>query len=324
MVAAETVERFRADLERLTDGPPGKIGVAVSGGPDSLALLLLAATAYPEAAEAATVDHGLRPESASEAAFVARICGDLSVPHAILPVQWPEPLGSSVQAQARERRYEALASWAASRQLRWVATGHHQDDQAETVLMRLARGAGIDGLSGIRVKRPLAGSTWIIRPLLDWSRAGLFQLVSESDLRPIDDPTNHSEDHDRTRFRALLAATDLLPASRIAAAAKNLAEAKQAVTWAVAGAWQTGFFVEGEACRIRAGGMPRELERRMLIAAIDQLRTFNGLPGKWRKDKLDAVMAKGVDEGRATIAGMLLKSEGQQHWLLSPAPPRKS
>ena len=109
--AAEAVKRFAADLDALV--PPGeRVGVAVSGGPDSLALLLLAAAARPGLIEAATVDHGLRPESGAEAEMVASICAKLDVPHAILAADWSEPPTANIQAEARTMRYRLLADWA--------------------------------------------------------------------------------------------------------------------------------------------------------------------------------------------------------------------
>src|SRR5436189_5892558 len=98
----EPIARFRADVEMLTGGSPERLGVAVSGGPDSLALLLLAHAAYPGRIHAATVDHGLRPESAAEAAFVAGICAPLGIPHQTLHARMRET--SNIQAAARARR----------------------------------------------------------------------------------------------------------------------------------------------------------------------------------------------------------------------------
>src|SRR4051812_14287712 len=132
---AEQVARFRADLERLTGGAPVRLGIAVSGGPDSLALLLLASAAYPGRIEAATVDHGLRPEGAAEAAFVGRLCVRLGLPHAILRAQMTET--ANVQAAARTRRYALLTQWLAATGAAFLATAHHLDDQAETLVMRL-------------------------------------------------------------------------------------------------------------------------------------------------------------------------------------------
>src|SRR3954452_12256106 len=136
------IDRFRGDLDALI-APGERLGVAVSGGPDSLALLLLAAAARPGAIEAATVDHALRPESRGEAEMVAQICGRLGVPHAILTVEWAEPPASAILERARAARYQLLAVWANERKLGAVVTGHHADDQAETLLMRLNRGAGV-------------------------------------------------------------------------------------------------------------------------------------------------------------------------------------
>src|SRR5580765_3765844 len=119
------IARFRADLEALTGGAPERLGLAVSGGPDSLALLLLANAAYPGRVHAATVDHGLRPEGAAEAAFVAGICGELAIPHATLRAEMRET--SNIQAAARARRYALLGQWVAEIGAAFLATAHHLD-----------------------------------------------------------------------------------------------------------------------------------------------------------------------------------------------------
>ena len=138
MVPSEFLDRFRADLDPLI--PPGTpFGVAVSGGPDSLALLLLAAAARPGEISAATVDHALRQGSREEAETVADLCERLGVPHAILAIEWDTPPRSAIQEKAREVRYGALAGWMSEGGLPVVATAHHLDDQAETLVMRLNR-----------------------------------------------------------------------------------------------------------------------------------------------------------------------------------------
>src|SRR3546814_1766802 len=167
--APETVARFRRDVEYFDGGSPERLGVAVSGGAARLALPLPAHAALPGCVEAATVDHGLRPESRDEALYVGEICAGLDCPHAILPVAVPDgPAG--LQAEARRVRYDALAHWAAERGIGAIATAHHADDQAETLLMRLQRGSGIAGLSGIRAIRH-EGDLAIVRPLLGWTKA---------------------------------------------------------------------------------------------------------------------------------------------------------
>jgi tRNA(Ile)-lysidine synthase len=191
----DLVSRFRLDLEAVAGAEPGRLALAVSGGPDSLALLLLAHAALPEQVEAATVDHGLRKESAVEALHVEDICGRLGCPHNILEVTVPDgPAG--LQGEARAARYAALAAWAERRSLTHLATAHHADDQAETILMRLQRGSGVAGLSGIRPLRR-DGSLTILRPLLSWSKSELVHIVGDAAIEPVDDPSNRDSRFDR-------------------------------------------------------------------------------------------------------------------------------
>jgi tRNA(Ile)-lysidine synthase len=311
MMSPERTDRFRRDFEALAGAVPERLGVAVSGGPDSLALLLLAHAAFPGRVQAATVDHRLRPESGGEAAFVTGVCADLSVPHAILADATTPIEGGNVQAQARALRYRLLADWAAP--LGWLATAHHQDDQAETVLMRLARGAGLAGLAAIRPRREL-GSVTLVRPLVGWRRAELVEIVAEGGLSAVDDPSNRSDAYDRTRFRALLGGSDLLPPPRLAAAAAHLREAEEALEWAAEREWQARVAAVGHALLLDPADLPSELLRRLAARAIDTLR---GDPD-WRRDKLPAALAAGE---RVTLAGIMI-TPGPR-WRFEPEPRRR-
>jgi tRNA(Ile)-lysidine synthase len=223
--------RFAADLAALWPGDEreGPLGLAVSGGPDSLALLLLAHAALPGRIAVCSVDHGLRPEAAGEVALVERVAADRGIPFTPLAVTLAP---GNLQAQARTARYAALAEWAAATGLGAVATAHHADDQAETLLMRLNRGSGLAGLAGVRPRTRLEGSEIpLLRPLLGWRKAELAQVVAEAGITPAADPSNADPAFDRARLRARLAEADWLDPVQIAASAAHLAEAWQALEW---------------------------------------------------------------------------------------------
>ncbi|HEU0311199.1 MAG TPA: tRNA lysidine(34) synthetase TilS [Sphingomicrobium sp.] len=313
---AEAIARFAADLDALIPGPM-QLGVAVSGGPDSLALLLLAAAARPGSIEAATVDHGLRKEGAEEAAMVAATCGQLGVPHKILMADWPEPPAANVQAAARAMRYRLLNDWALDRRLGAVATAHHADDQAETLLMRLLRGAGVGGLGGTKGKRALSENVLLIRPLLDWRKSELVELVVGAGLEPVDDPSNRDPSYDRSRIRALLHEADWADPARLAASAAALRDADEALDWALAPLIGSRIEQGAGCCIIEACDLPRELKRRLLLAAIAEL----GAPQPRGPDVMRAL--ESLEQGKTiTLSG--LKLEGGSRWRLSPAAPRKN
>ena len=226
--------RFAADLAALWSGE-GRLGLAVSGGPDSLALLLLAHAVLPGRIAAATVDHGLRAESASESALVGQICSELEVPHAALRVA-VEP--GNVQAQARTARYAALAGWMESEGLEALATAHHADDQAETLLARLNRGSGVAGLAGVRARGAVPGTRMpLLRPLLGWRRSDLGEVFALAGLTPAQDPSNTDDRFDRARLRKALAGADWLDVPALALSAANLADADAALEWAAQREW---------------------------------------------------------------------------------------
>lgn len=242
--------------------------MAVSGGPDSMALLLLAAEALPSRVEAATVDHGLRPESAGEARMVAAVCKALGVPHAVLPVKVP---AGNLQSEARAARYAALAGWLESQGLFALATAHHADDQAETLLMRLNRASGVAGLAGVRPRGVVPGSAIaLVRPLLDWRRQELAAIVAAAGIEPVQDPSNESGRFDRVRLRKALADSDWIDIPALAASAANLADADAALAWAAAREWAEAVSWEGEETLYRPGA-PRAVALRVLARIVEQL-----------------------------------------------------
>lgn len=223
--------RFAADLAALwpEDDRSGPLGLAVSGGPDSLALLLLAHAALPGRIAVCSIDHGLRAEAAGEVALVERIAGERGIPFTPITVTLAP---GNTQAKAREARYAALARWAGEAGLGAVATAHHADDQAETLLMRLNRGSGLAGLAGVRARSVIDGSdVTLLRPLLGWRKAELAGVVADAGITPALDPSNTNPAFDRARLRAALADADWLDPVQIAASAAHLAEGWQALEW---------------------------------------------------------------------------------------------
>lgn len=185
----------------LAGAPVASLCVAFSGGPDSSALLHALAQ-LPEARQrglrALHVDHGLHVDSAAWAAHCVRFCDELALPCVVLQVQVDRSRGEGLEAAARHARYQALATQLQEGEL--LLLGHHRDDQVETVLLKLLRGAGPEGLGGMRAMRPLGrGQLW--RPLLALPRTALRDYVSARQLACIDDPSNRDTALARNRLR---------------------------------------------------------------------------------------------------------------------------
>lgn len=325
------VGRFRRDLERLTGSAPGRdrrLLVAVSGGADSLALLLLAANAYPDAVVAATVDHGLRPTSRQEAEFVGGECRRLEIQHEVLDPSRTFDF-RNLQEAARVARYGALAHWAGGwtpagpRRAEWVATAHQADDVAESFLARAARASGVGGLAEMSRHREMTPVT-LVRPLLDWSRAELAEIVFVAGLRPVEDPSNKSPRFDRSRFRRLIAEAPDLSVRRLARTARNLRDAEDALEWYMLGQLKARFREDEQGdLWLDPGGLPREFRRRFLVRGIQGIREENGLFEDWERRGVDRLL-RALDAGDpGALAGVLVRvrSEG---WHFTLAPPRRT
>jgi tRNA(Ile)-lysidine synthase len=181
--------------------------LAVSGGPDSLALLVLFQAWQREYAPhlpycVATVNHGLRPESGEEALKVRDLCKPFSPRHDILVWEGFKP-SRGLQNAARKARYQLLMQHAQSHELTHIITAHTADDQVETILMRLGRSTGISGLAGIPKIRPLTPSLFVFRPFLEISKTRLQATVFAKGLQPVEDPSNMDTRFMRAKIRAL-------------------------------------------------------------------------------------------------------------------------
>lgn len=270
-------------------------------------MLLLAAAALPGRFEVATVDHGLRPESAGEAAMVARLCGSLGVPHAILPTVVS---AGNLQAEARRARYAALARWMRDRGLAALATAHHLDDQVETLVMRLNRGSGVGGLAAIRARGQVPGTELpLLRPLLGFRRVELAGVVTAAGLLAADDPSNRSLRFDRVRLRGQLAGADWLDPAAIGRSAACLADADAALDWAADRAWDADVGVEAEAL-----SLPADLPKALALRLLERGFAHFALPLPRGSDL--ARMQERLAAGQAATLGGIQARAGEGRWLL--------
>lgn len=308
------------------------IVAAVSGGPDSMALMHLLAHWNPPAGRppilVATVDHGLRPEAAEEAAFVAREAGKLGFPHRILAWTGDKPK-TGLQEAAREARYALLLHLAREAGASHLVTAHTQDDQAETLLMRLAKGSGLKGMAGMRRERDRDGIRHV-RPLLDWPKAALVDLCRKNGWFFVIDPSNADDRFARVRWRKLMPflAEEGLTAERLARLAERVAQAEEALAIKAQEALEranpqpmAGEFSFHAACLAEE---PFEIALRVLELALE---TSVGLENSrlHRLENCTRRLREAIRQGeglRLTIAGALLHLDRSGVLRLSREPPR--
>jgi tRNA(Ile)-lysidine synthase len=255
--------------------------LAVSGGPDSIAMMGLAAAAaaFLPPMAVATVDHGLREESRHEAAFVAQFARELGLKHCTLV--WQDgPCGRISQETAREGRYALLTSHARTLDASHIVTAHTLDDQAETVLMRMAAGSGVGGLGAMR-PNVARGALRHIRPFLEVPKARLVATCTKMNWHYARDPSNSDPRFTRSRFRALmpiLAGEGLTP-ERLGTLAARARRAEDALDQVARRNIETATVLrapDGGAIRLKAEGFyaePFDLALRMLRRAMLAIET---------------------------------------------------
>ena len=292
--------------------------LAISGGPDSTALLFLAAR-WRKARKhgpkllAVTVDHGLRTEAAAEARQVARLAKTLGVPHRTVRWTGAKPK-TRLQEKARAMRYALLARAAAKADASHVVTAHTLDDQAETVLMRLLRGSGPAGLAGM-ARQTRRGALALARPLLDVPKSRLIATLRKAGIPFADDPSNRDPRFTRVRMRGLMPALaeEGLGAGRLALLARRLRRAEVALEAAVdqAAALARGDWAESRKMEMETRyflALPAEVALRLLGRAV----ALAGNEGPAELAKLEALQAAIMQQKpagarfRRTLAGAMI------------------
>ncbi len=305
--------------------------LAVSGGPDSMALMALAAGLDdPPPLAVATVDHGLRPGSADEARLVAGTAAALGLSHSTLSWTGQKP-ATGLQEAAREARYALLAAEARRLGFSHVVTAHHADDQAETVLMRLAAGSGIAGLAGMRVLTGREGIT-LARPLLGIEKARLVATCAARGVPFARDPSNADPRFGRTRARAALETLsgEGLTTPRLARLAARAARAEAALVLvankalAEAGLHRTDCVARADWRRL--AGQPAEIRLRALGALIRDEDEDGPAPRLERLEALLDALDTAASQGqrlRRSIGDRIVTLQSDGRLVVTGAPPRR-
>ena len=290
-----------------------RIGIAVSGGGDSMALLHL----YAHLAQrlgfqifAVTVDHGLRPEAADEAVFVAEFCAARGISHHVLRwTDWDKT--GNLMAAARDARYRLIAKWAAEQGIAHVVLGHTTDDVAENFLIRLARKSGPDGLAVMDARFHRHGIAWA-RPLSQQSRANLRGYLQRHGVAWVDDPTNDDPSYDRTRARRTLETLAPLGISTdvLTTVSTTMGRARDALNH-YAQIEARRYVVQGQGDLVLrlglTGPLPDETKRRLWLAAV---KWINGADHPPRQAAFFEVIHGLTSDGTVTVGGCLITRNG--------------
>ncbi len=307
-IGADAFARLMAPLGPFERSP--QLAVAVSGGADSMALCLLAdewARRSGGRARALVVDHGLRPESGDEALRVAGWLAARDIAATVLRWEGPKPT-TDVQAAARAARYGLMTAWCRDAGVLHLLLAHHRDDQAETVLLRLGRGSGLDGLAAMAAALETPALR-LLRPLLG-APGSRLRATSKARGQPwLEDPSNRDPGYARARLRAMspALAAEGLTARRLAAAATALGRARSAVEAAVAALLAAAADLHPAGfCRLDLGlcrDAPDEIARRALVRIL--LCVGGGVypPRGARLDRLHRILRGGSLESARTLAG---------------------
>lgn len=314
--------------------------LAVSGGPDSIALMWLAAR-WRKALKkgprlvAVTIDHGLRKEAAREARDVKKLAASLDVEHRTLKWRGDKPK-TGLPSAARDARYHLLARAAKSCGASHILTAHTRDDQAETVIMRLSRGSGIAGLAAMARETDRNGIV-LMRPFLDVPKSRLVATLEKAGIAFADDPTNHDPRFTRPRLRALMPvlAAEGADARSLARLASRLARANEALDVMTDGAERYLASIDGDSSTAgfdlaAFAALSAEIRVRLLMRAINRV----GHEGPAELGKVEALMdaisgavpgqKSGHGGGRLkqTLAGAVISiAKGRIH--IVSAPPRR-
>lgn len=314
---------FDAVMERKFAGylmPFQHFAVAVSGGPDSMALCNLlsdwAARYRPQTViHAITVDHKLRAESGQEAVDVGQALRRLNnVRHHILVWQHEDMPDTRLQERARAARYELLLNFMCEEGLAHIFLGHHLDDQAETFLFRLAKGSGLDGLAGMEAMREAREGLWICRPMLEFTKTDILSYCNNQGIWFVEDPSNKMDKFARVRMRAVMdnLVSEGLTAQRLGVTAERLSRARTALEVISKKVFQECLISKQDGCIVfdghKLGEKPQEILLRVVLLGMAEFPTDKAYgPRLERIEDLCSDMMKPDAFRRRTLNGLIFE-----------------
>lgn len=307
-------QRFSDAMGQLL-GPefPTEIGLAVSGGGDSMAMLALAhawTRGWGVRLRVVTVDHGLRAESADEAAMVARECATLGWPHDTLTWHWDGT--GNVQDAARRARLDLIGAWCGD--LRHVLMAHTADDVAETFLIRLARGSGVEGLAAMQPRRSV-GAFDVVRPCLEMDRAELRFYARTLHVPWVEDPSNDDPKYARATARKLLGSLEELGLTKsgLIDTAYRMRRASDALQARCKEAADSSVVSTAHGTVVLAISRFQKVERdtqmRLFAAALTWISTAKYRP---RAEQLERLLDRVLSGGAGTLMGVKVENQGDQ------------
>ena len=314
MIYSKFYQSILSDLGNLENGL--NIAVAVSGGSDSMALSILfnrLIKEYNGKLHCVTINHQLREESDIEAIKVREILRSYDINHHIIPWIGPKPK-SNIQENARLARYKLLTEYCHQHGIKYLATGHQKNDQAENFIIRADHGSGINGLSGIP-KVTIMNDITIIRPLLEFNKKELQEFLESQNIEWIEDPSNQNEQFTRVKVRNLL---KQYPEwiDKLNVVSKNLPRAKECVDHMLNNSIKelVTYPIQDSAVFefTKFNELPQEIRFRMLAKLLQDI---GGNLKPARAERIEGLMAKielGMKFKASTLAGCLIRRKKEQ------------
>jgi tRNA(Ile)-lysidine synthase len=307
------------------------LAVAVSGGPDSTALArALSVWGQGIRLHVLCVDHGLRVDSAAEAQKVKKISEKWPNTQCHILCWDHDGVAARLQEEARAARYGLMAEYCRAHKIGYLFLAHHRDDQAETLLFRLAKGSGLDGLAGMQALQKYDDGLFLVRPLLEIPKADILGFCERERLEFFNDPSNDSEKFARVRLRKAreVLEEEGLSSSRLSVTAKRLARARYALDIVSKTAYNEAVILKDTDQVVLKFSVfekyPEEILIRCILKVMDIIEPFSDHAP--RLEKVEALAGDLLREGsfrKRTLGGLIFERDDRKSLLILSSEHRK-